>query len=185
MPFGEGGFIPITFSYDGAYGPAQITRKLITAGHSITDLSPAWEQVGEDLLGDFRQNFLQEGGVFGTGKWARWAPLRPSTVADRLRRGYGGAHPILQRTGTLYTGVTSRGAPGNVFEVGPNYLVIGTTVPYAVYHNSSAPRTSNLPRRPIIGLSNERKGWAGHESTVVTRLREYVYKQIRDSGLGS
>lgn len=185
MPFSEGGFIPITFSYDGAYGPAQIVRKFSIVANRVESLEPAWEQVGEDLLGDFRQNFAQEGGFFGKDSWAKWKPLRPSTIEDRLRKGYGGEHPILQRTGTLYEGVTERGAPGNVFEVGPNYLVIGTTVPYAIYHNSSAPRKSNLPRRPIIGLSNERKGWAGHESTIITRLREYVNAQIQAAGLGA
>lgn len=184
MPFSEGGFIPITFSYDGYKGPAQIVRKLAIAANHIESLEPAWEQVGEDLLGDFRQNFDQEGGAFGAGAWAKWAPLRPSTIADRLRKGYGGAHPILERTGTLRAGVTQRGAPGNVFEVGPNYLVVGTTVPYAIYHNSSAPRKSNLPRRPIIGLSNERKGYGGHEGTIMTRLREYVHQQIQAAGLG-
>lgn len=178
MALGSGGFIDIQFDYDGPKGISSIQRKLATFGQAIEDMAPAWEYVGKQLLMDFRHNFEQEGGVFG--KDSKWAPLAASTVAERSRQlgPWFAAHPILNRTGDLEQSVTVRGAPRNVFEVGPNSLTIGTTDPVAIFHNSSAPRT-RLPRRPIVGLSNQRKGYAGRKGSIVGILQDYLAYQLK------
>lgn len=169
VPGSGNGFINITFSVVG--GP-EINRSLATWGAHIADMSEAWQQVGQDLLDSFRDNFTSEGGGFGG--WSSWAPLADSTVAERARLGYGGEHPILQRTGQLMESLTTEGAPGNVFEVGPNSLTVGTEVYYAPFHQFG---TRKMPSRPVVGLS-----W-DMQSQIVDRLNTYVQSVARQQGL--
>jgi phage gpG-like protein len=180
VALGSGGYLDIEFTYDGVNGVSSITRKLATFGQSLENMTPAWDYIGRQLLLDFSHQFAQEGGVFG----GRWAPLAESTVAQRTRK-YGpwfAAHPILVGTGALEASVEQRGAAGNVFQVGANSLTVGTTVPYAVYHNSSGPRT-RLPRRQIVGLSNQRIGYAGRNGSIVGILQDYLAYQLRLANL--
>lgn len=182
MALGGGGFLDIQFDYDGAHGVTSITRKLATFGQSLDNMSPAWDYIGRQLLLDFAHQFAQEGGVFG-GKWPQ---LADSTVAQRARK-YGpwfAAHPILVGTGALEMSVEQRGAAGNVYQVGANSLTIGTTNPYAIFHNSSAPRT-RLPRRQIVGLSNQRLGYAGRQGSIVGILQDYLAYQLRLANLSA
>lgn len=180
MALGSGGFLDIQFDYDGVNGVTSITRKLATFGQSIENMTPAWDYIGKQLLRDFSRQFAQEGGVFG----GHWAPLAESTVAQRARK-YGpwfAAHPILVGTGALESSVEQRGAADNVYQVGANSLTIGTTNPHAVFHNSSAPRT-RLPRRQIVGLSNQRIGSAGRQGSIVGILHDYLAYQLKLANL--
>jgi phage gpG-like protein len=165
---GSGGFIEITFQITGQRA---VRQKLATWGRHIESLAPAWEQVGEDLLGDFTANFDSEGGGFGT--FAAWPQLAASTIADRLRKGFAPG-PMLERTGLLRQSVTERMTPGNLFLVEPNRLTVGTYVPYARFHQSG---TSRMPARPIVGISWDRR------SAIVKRLGDYVREQARQAGL--
>lgn len=174
------GSFTVTIAWEGSRGPTQISRDLANFGMRVRSMAPAWEEVGRQLLMDFQKNFESEGGQFGA--WSKWAQLAPSTQDERRRLGWGAAHPILQRTGRLYESVVVQGAPDNVFEVGPNSLKIGTTVPYAGYHNSSAPR-SRLPRRPIIALSADRQGFGDPNKSVVGILNQYLAQQLAESNL--
>ena len=172
----SGGFLDISFEVEGQ---REVLGKLTTFGARIDNMAPAWEQVGTALLQDFAQNFRDEGGMFGRGAWAQWQPLRPSTVADRRRLGYPGEHPILVREGNLMASVTQRGAAGNVFEVGPNSLVLGTTDRKAKYHQFG---TRRMPARKIVGISPQRAGWNGAAGSIVNMLQQYVNKLIREQG---
>lgn len=174
------GTLNITISWEGKRGPEQISRDLAAFGQRVATMSPAWQQVGEALLQDFAKNFESEGGVFGA--WSKWAPLAASTQRERQRLGYGPDHPILQRTGRLYLGVTTKDAPDNVFEVRDNGLTIGTTTPYAGYHNSSGART-RLPRRAIIALSADRQGFGDPRKSVVGILNAYLREQLAELNL--
>ena len=176
MPLSGGGFLDITFEVQGQ---EPIQRKLTTAGARLSDLSPAWEQVGTALLQDFATNFAEEGGVFGKLAWAQWQPLRPATVQDRIRKGFPGEHPILVRTGDLMTSTTVRGAPNNVFEVGPNSLVLGTTDVKAKYHQFG---TRNMPARKVVGISAQRAGWAGREGSIVSIIEQWINTIIHEQG---
>lgn len=167
-----GGFISITINYEGANGPAQITRRLATWGAQISDLSEPFTQIGEDLLGDFMANIVSEGGLLASGK--AWAPLAFSTVRERARLGYGGAHPILYREGFLADSLAYKYAPGNVFEVSPTALRVGSEVYYAGYHQSG---TLRMPRRQIVGIN-----WA-RRAGIVARLNEFVQRAAADQGI--
>lgn len=154
-------------------------RELATFGHNIETLEPAWEQVGEDFLDDFKRNFAAEGGFFGqdfAGNKA-WEQLMPSTVQDRIRHGYGGAHPILERTGFLRASVTERGAEGNIFQASATGLTVGTSDPVAVYHQYGSADGIRLPARPLVGLTWDRR------SGILDRIRAYIKAQVEATGL--
>jgi len=62
-------------------------------------------EIGDSVREQFDDNFRLE----GRGN-RRWAALRPRTVRERVRQGYGGSHPILQRTGKYRRSFTQRSA---------------------------------------------------------------------------
>jgi hypothetical protein len=168
MALDQGGFISISFQAGAE--PTVISRKLATWNASIATMAPAWEQVGDYLLDQFDVNFGQEGGFFGG--FSTWPALRPATVKDRLRRGYGGAHPILFRTGELRWSTVMRGASNNVFQVGMNSLVVGTADPRAIFHQRG---TRRMAARPIVGI-----GWK-QTTQIVRILGDYVRAMARQA----
>lgn len=159
------GFITITVT-----GAEEVTRRLATWGQQISDLTPAWDLIADDLLGDWMQNILAEGGAYGA-----WAPLRPSTIAERIRKGYGGDHPIMWRTGWLLRSLSARGQPNNIVQTTPTSLTLGSSVPYAGYQHEG---TRKMVARPLIGVT-----WK-EQAQIVNRLNTYIQDQVRQAGLG-
>ncbi len=168
MAGGGPGFITITIS--GAQQFDLKVRQFDSWGMAIRDLTPAWTEIGEDLLGDFAQNMVREGGFFGGGTWP---PLAASTIADKQRQGYG-MMPMLWRTGELAESLSERNAPGNIFDARPDSLTVGTSVRYAGFHQYG---TSRMLRRSIVGISFARR------SLIVKRLDDFIREQARAAGL--
>lgn len=191
---GRGGFITITVS-----GGEQLqlrARQLATWGMAVRSLEPAFEEIGEDLLGDFAQNMVREGGMFGMG--SRWPQLAPSTIKEKARLGYG-AMPMLWRTGALAASLAEKGAAGNIFQAGADYVVVGSSLFYAPFHQFGSRRMKTivntlrvdvprawrfsegqmLPKRQIVGIS-----WA-RRSGIVRRINAYVQEMARRAGLAT
>lgn len=64
-------------------------------------------------------------------------------------------YPILKFTGRLESSLTQAGSSDAISSIiGKNALILGTAVPYGIYHQSAAPR-SKLPFRPFIFLGAE------------------------------
>lgn len=175
----------ITFSVDGL---VEVQQKFWTWGKAIEDLSPAWMDIGDDIRADNAANFASEGGWYsfgatvartGSGRGARgssWAPLAPSTVRERERLGYGGAHPILVRQGDLMESLTVLGARGNITRIGPTSAEFGTAHPLAPFHHWG---TRRMPARPLVGLTWRRK------QGIVKRLGDYIREQALAAGLNA
>lgn len=119
----------------------QFVREL---GGNRTELH---QRFGIQALRWIDKNFQAEGGLLSDGKWK---PLADSTVRGRRRgkrkiktqaqrRRYRAR--ILQDTGRLRQSFTMRATNSSV--------TVGTAVPYAVYHESDAPRKV-LPRRRML-----------------------------------
>lgn len=68
--------------------------------------------LGSDVVQIMQERARARFASEGDDASGRWAPLAPSTIEDRLRSGYGGAHPINRRTGELERAIT--GATGAV-----------------------------------------------------------------------
>jgi phage gpG-like protein len=68
---------------------------------------------------------------------------------------YGFAYPILKATGRLMKSITDPRSPDAInYIVNKNTLVLGTSVPYAIYHQSQEPRTK-MPYRPFLFVGVE------------------------------
>lgn len=189
---GQGGFITITIS--GGEQMRLRARQLATWGMSVESLEPAWTEVGEDLMADFARNMIQGGGFFGAG--SKWPPLAASTIKDKQRKGFG-AMPIMWRTGRLAESLSDKGAEGNVFQAGADYVVVGSSLFYAPYHQSGsrkqklrttvtkvkggyqlgAESVAMLPKRQLVGISWTRR------SLIVRRLNVFVQEMARRAGL--
>jgi hypothetical protein len=162
-----GGFLDITFTVDGV---TEVRQSFVTWGKAVEDLTPAWDDVGDDVRGDFMQNMIGEGALFAGGGWTE---LAPSTIAEKRRLGYG-AMPILWRSGRLGNSLAIKGAEGNVNIVTPNGVTLGTDIPYAHWHQDGG---EHLPMRKIVGLTWQR------QQGVVKRLGDYVRDAARAAGL--
>lgn len=114
---------------------------------SLADQSPALRRVADDFREMIARQFSSEGRAEGTP----WAPLAPSTLRRR-RPGSTGA-PILQSSGALLRSLTAPGAPGHVEQLEDQSLAIGSSLPYALFHQTG---TRRIPARPMIVLSGAR-----------------------------
>ena len=120
-------------------GVPELSRVLALTHKKVSNFREPLQKSSRLILDDVERNFVTEGGLVGG-----WKPLTPGTVAGRIRAGFGGSHPILQRTGSLrksfYSLTDSKKA------------VITSRSPYFGFHQSKAPRT-RLPRRTMLLLT--------------------------------
>ena len=190
------GFISISLQVTGQ---RELTGKLATWGANVQHLTPAWEQVGDSLLQDFRQQFADEGGYLGAQVGPKWAPLKPSTIKDRLRHGYG-ASPILVREGLLRDSLSWKNAAGNIFQATDSGITVGTTVRYAGFQQYGTHQhlvrdthqrknrhlysrlkqitgQGGIPPRKMVGLKYSTR------SAILRILGDYIREQARAAGL--
>ncbi len=96
----------------------------------------------------FADNFASESSAEGP-----WKPLAAMTVAERVAAGYGGEHPILQRTGSLRKSFTDAGSSGHVERYEPQsdgwIVTVGSMHELAAFHEFG---TRRMPARPITPL---------------------------------
>lgn len=102
----------------------------------------ALEAVGFALASRVSLTFVDQRDPWGQP----WAPLAPSTLQWRARRGGGGGERALIDTRVLSNSPTSRVAGGDVVEV-------GTPVQYASFHQFGTAR--GIPARPFLPLRDE------------------------------
>lgn len=100
---------------------------------------PFYSAIGNLLVASVGENFLGEHAPDGTP----WAPLKPSTIRNRKRRGRSGL-AILRERGILKGSVS--------YDVTTNGVQIGATAPYAAIHQfggtiQKAARTGQIFRR--------------------------------------
>ena len=84
-----------------------------------------------------------------------WAPLAESTIARKgARSGIIGPHStILVDTGRLFESLTLEdGTSDTIWITGDRFLTFGTSVPYAIFHETG---TSRMPARPAVGVNAE------------------------------
>lgn len=134
----------LTFSI---LGDVQLDRTLESIESAATDLRPAWEV----LRGRFTR--LEARQFAGEGRYSGgWSPLSPRYAAWKAKH-YPGK-TILRRTDELWRSLTE-GPEVAVIE--PSYMVLGTAVDYAWYHQQGG---RHLPRRRPVELPEaERREW--------------------------
>jgi hypothetical protein len=113
-------------------GHEEILRAYGGLESRFSDLSWLWELAELKTYIDALQqeHFATE----GSGKWPA---LTEGTVADKLRRGYGG-QPMMVREGTLLASMANPWASaGGVWDVQPDALTFGSNLPYAGPQNET------------------------------------------------
>lgn len=137
-------------------GEKDIVRRMEALEERTNDLTPAWPAVDAVFSMIVAQQFHTEGAHGG----AEWAPLHSTTQRQRLRDGYGAAHPILRRTFDLYRSLTTLNAD-SISVHHERYYARGTGVEYFWYHQAPGARWSQhgrgLPRRAMIQFTADDK----------------------------
>lgn len=126
------------------FGDVQVDRELLRFADRAVDARPAWDAIMHQLGVLEREQFDSQGARASGG----WAPLAPSTVADKARRGLDPR--ILHATGKLRASLTEPAGPDAIRESLPNAMRYGTSVPYARFHQQGTGRT---PQRREIELT--------------------------------
>jgi len=124
----------------------------------VTDLTKSFEGIAEDFWSTERSQFREEGEFEGN---IQWDPL-----SGAYARWKSWAYPtktILRLTDRMFKSLTQKGAPDSIFViegsviVGRKTMMIGTSVPYAIYHQLG---TDKMPARPPIRLTEaQKKRW--------------------------
>lgn len=123
------------------------------------------------------------GGGKGLGSKKRsQVDIEKSPYQKRKLRKYGFDYPLLVASGRLAASITQPNAPGSINIVTKSSLIIGTSVPYGIYHQSDAPR-SKIPLRKFVFIGPEAPQFAtsaqqGRLERWVGYINDYVTKQL-------
>lgn len=128
-------------------GEAEARVALQRLATDINDWRPFWDQYfGPAWFRHMRNQFETEGEATGQ----RWANLSPAYEQWKLKH-YPG-RKILERTGALKSSLTDRGDPGMIFDSEQDSLTLGTSVPYAIFHQLGTGRRGGASgRRKVKG----------------------------------
>ncbi len=138
----------LKFSFE-VDGEKQFHRAIDGVKESCKSLKPAFEEIVKNFYETEEKQFVGQGAFQGNKMWDRLSPLYADWKFDHF-----GALPILTLTGALRNSLTIPGAEGNINEITDTSMIVGTNIPYAIYHQKG---TSRMPARPPIRLSEEQK----------------------------
>ena len=146
----------MTFAYEPLAGGEVLEEHLTAIEDRAADMAPAWEAIVKSFHALERERFDQNG--------PGWLPLAASTVADRERKG-SNPDQILQDTGLLLASL--EGGSGSYVIETPVSVEVGTTVPYAHWHQTGGTRLHASgagwpPQRKIVNVDEKLAAeWAG------------------------
>ena len=119
-----------------------VRQRLAQLREAGSDLSPAMREIAGHLLDGVNEAFASER---SPARGRVWTPLKPATVRDRVRKGYGRG-PILERSGDLISRILA--------DWDDTTAVAGTNVVYAATHHFGDP-ARGIPARPFLGMSRD------------------------------
>lgn len=130
-----------------------------------------WRSVWPAVIAEFHviesEQFASEGAAGGS----KWEPLK-EVYAEFKEVRYPGK-PILQATSDLVYSLTDSEAFGAIVRPSENELILGTSVPYAIFHQRG---TRNMPARKPINLSEVQK------RRIQKAVQLGLVKFVRDAG---
>jgi hypothetical protein len=114
-------------------------------GQDIEDFSEFWNTKFKVWWYALRQLDYASAGTATGDRWERLSdPYR------LWKNKHFPSAPLLVLRGPMKDAITSPNAPGSVWRSTPNSLEVGTTVPYAIFHQTG---TRRMPARPPIRFS--------------------------------
>lgn len=127
----------------------EIFNRVFNRIDSLSDLRPLYPEVIREFYAIEREQFESEGAAGASG---RWAPL--SAGYARSKQASHPDKPILRADDDLFASLTDPEAAGAILRPEPDSLTIGTSVPYAIFHQRG---TRHMPARPPISPSETQK----------------------------
>lgn len=120
------------------------------------------------------------------GQYPDYVGGEKSKYAKAKEKKYGFRYPLLVRTGSLSASVLGPANKGSINTVGPTTLLIGTSIPYGIYHQSDQPR-SKIPLRKFLFIGPEAPTFAssdqaGRPERWMNILNDYTLKVAKASG---
>lgn len=122
--------------------PLDTPPKVLNIQRGAENMRPALEEIGDLWLESVRRQFAAEGTP------QRWTPLKPATIAEKRRRGYGGKK-ILVRTGRLKNGFSKITTP-TTLRIQNRVRVNGYSL-FLIHELGS--RRRHIPARSMIQLT--------------------------------
>lgn len=152
----------------------EVTQWLNDSIDKMRDFKPLLRKFQVQMIRSFSLNFVRE------GRPNRWAKLRPNTIASRRA----GSSRVLQDTGRLRMSAIARRAPGNITKMSPNVLRMGSSVPYAAFHEfGTRPYTIRPKRRKFLSFMTADGGRVFAKVVRHPGLRPRPFVLIQDEDL--
>lgn len=120
---------------------AEFSRQLGRLKELTSDFKIPLSIIAMDFYRSQRKIFTLQ----GPGKY----PDLSEKYKEQKQKEVGFVYPILFKRGRLAASLLSSKSPDSEFYLGKQELIMGTSVPYAIYHQSDAPR-SKLPQRKVV-----------------------------------
>jgi phage gpG-like protein len=156
-----------------------LTKELQNLIKGMKDFKAPMKKSSEILLREQQENFDKQGVIYQGGGFVRaggafsnqgsattrsraWEPLKESTKQQRKALGYGGARPILVRTGKLKRGF-------RVTRLTAKELTIKNLEKHGIFHQNG---TKKMPQRRIMGFSN--KSTAAIRLEFLNHIKKYL-----------
>lgn len=154
-----------------------IARAMERAGKASKDLRVPLTQISKDF-------YKSRKAIFALTSAGQYPDLNPK-YKKRKEKAVGFVYPILKLTGRLESSVTSDSGPENITRIDPQSLTMGTSVPYAIYHQSDEPR-SKIPLRKFLFVGSESVKFANSELSgfperALNTLNSFVLRELGSS----
>ena len=152
--------------------PAHRLEELVFEINAITDraddLTPVFDLIIDKILFRNRRAFESRGAT--TGKY--WAPLRVVTILKKESSGFLHPESPLRATDRLMHSLSTLGADDQILNVTHDTMEIGTTVPYAQFHQTGFTSKSGreVPARPPMTIAKK------HMQEYLKDIRDWVFE---------
>lgn len=154
---------------------AKFRAGLKAAAAAVGDLTIPLTLISKDF-------YRSEKAIFKLKGPGQYDDLKEKTKDDKRRKGFS-VYPILKRTGRLEGSLTNPTHPEAYNQIlNKTILVIGTDVPYGVYHQSDRPR-KKIPLRKFLFIGPESKFATSDQKGRLERwmniLQGYVMQRLK------
>jgi phage gpG-like protein len=185
---------------------ARFKQTLKDAGEVVNDLRIPFGLISRDFYRSERAIFkLQGPGLYPPFKNSvrkqyeqdgvgvkRLSPKKQFDVVrsiyqERKKKKYGFDYPLLVASGKLAASITQPNAPFSINQIGNMFMVIGTSVPYGIYHQSDSPRKV-IPQRKFVFIGPEAPSFAtsdqqGRLERWLGYIEDYAIKSYIKKGI--
>ena len=156
----------------------EFNQTIEDALRKVSDLRPAFSLIATDF-------YRSEKAIFKLKSPGAYKDLKPKYKIRKAAK-YGNAYPILRASGRLESSITKQGANENITLIGARFLVLGTSVPYGIFHQVG---TNKMAARPFVFVGPEsskfalrdRSGQGGRLTRWTNIIEEYVKEVTENS----